>query len=416
MENGKAYRPRKGVDRREFLRVGAASVAAGYLGSPLAESLTEGESAGHVPRRRLGRTNLQVSIVGFSGCRFIDRPGGPRPQHAANSAVAKALEYGINLVDTAYAYGQGRSESMLGSALVGRRKNVVLFSRLPYGWGPKGRKSVMEAIEASLKRLGTEHIELCGFHGKALSERTADRFIENELPEYVKAKKQGKIGFIGAAGHWCTTGMMKLMKTGEMDVILVSVSPVRREFLEEVVPLARKMDIGVISMKALTGYTLDVGKLAKPSPELTDILGSSPQEFYRRVLWFSLAQDVASVVVGTQTAREVEMSAKTALAYRGLTEDEKKAMRFGAEKEAKDFCRLCNECMPCPRGIEIPDVLRLEIDARLYGLEKWARVEYHRRKFDASACDKCGQCTKKCPYGVPAQELVLRAAETLGGA
>ena len=401
------------MDRRKFLKVGAASVAAGYLTSTLSETRTEKESAGQVAKRRLGRTDLHVSIVGFSGCRLIDRAGPPLSQETADRMVAKALEYGINLVDTAYAYGRGHNENTLRKALGARRKEVIIFSRLPYGFAPRGRKSVTEAIEGSLKRLGTDHIELCGFHGKALSEQTAERFIQDELPEYVKAKREGKIGYIGASGHLCTTGVLSLLKTGEMDVIEVPVSPVRREFLEMVIPVAKKMGVGVISMKALTGYTGDLGCFAKPSAELMPIFGRSPEEFYRRVLWFSLAQDVSSVLVGTQSVQEVEASAKAALAYRGLSEDEKKAMRFGAEKEAKDFCRVCNVCLPCPEGIDVPGVLRLEINARLYGLEKWAKLEYRRRKFNASACTKCGRCTERCPYGVPAKDLVLKAAETL---
>jgi predicted aldo/keto reductase-like oxidoreductase len=402
------------IHRRDFLRVGAASLAAGYLGCYPSEALENEPSRGNMPRRRLGRTNLRVSVVGFSGCRLISRPGGALPQHTANRMVAKALGYGINLVDTAYEYGRGRNEETLRVALGRRRKDVILFSRLPYGRIPKGNKSVMEGIEGSLKRLGTEHIELYGLHGKALGSATARRFIENELGDYVKAKKQGKIGFIGLSGHLCTNGVVELMKTGEIDVIEVPVSPVRREFLESVVPLAKEMDIGVVSMKAFTGYTFDLGRLATPSAELTAVFGRSPREFYRRVLWFSLAQDVASVLVGTQSEYEVEMSGRGALAYRGLTEEEKGAMRFGKEKEAKDFCRMCNVCLPCPVGIDVPGVLRLEIDARLYGLENWAKSEYRRRELNASACTQCGRCTERCPYGLPAQKLVLKAAETLG--
>ena len=413
MEKKKAARGRRGIRRREFLKIGASSVAVGYLASPLSATLGQEDVAGQVPRRRLGRTGLGASIVGFSGCRLIDRRGPPLSQQTANRMVTTALDYGINLVDTAYAYGRGQNEHTLRIALGRRRKDVILFSRLPYGRAPRGRKSVMEAIDGSLKRLGTDRIELFGLHGKALSERTAQRFIQNELGEYVKAKEQGKIGFIGVSGHLCTTGMIELMKTGKIDVIEVPVSPVRREFLEEVIPLARRMGVGVISMKAFTGYTSELGCFARPSPELGHMFGSDPEEFCRRVLWFSLAQDVGSVIVGTQSVEEVETSAKAALAYRRLTGEEKEAMRFGAETEAKGFCRMCNVCLPCPEGIDIPGVLRLEIDARLYGLERWARAEYRRRKVDASACTKCGRCTERCPYGVPAQDLVLGAAERL---
>jgi predicted aldo/keto reductase-like oxidoreductase len=399
------------INRRRFLEVGAGSLAAGYIGSYVSQAQAQEEASGAMPKRRLGRTNLQVSIVGFSGCRLISRPGGPLPQETADHMVAKALDHGINLVDTAYEYGDGQNEKTLRVALGPRRKEVILFCRLPFGSVPKGNRTVMQATEASLKRLGTDRIEVFGFHGKALTEKTAQRFIENELGDYVKARKQGKIGFIGVSGHLCTTGVMALMKTGEIDVIEIPISPVRREFLEEVLPLAKKMDIGVISMKSLTAYTLDLGCLAKPCPELTGIFGTNPGTFYRRVLSFSFAQDVACVLVGTQSVREVEMSAEAARAYRGLTEQEEKRTKFGAEREAKDFCRMCNVCLPCPEGIAIPDILRLEIDARLYGLEKWAKLDYQRRKLNAAACTRCRRCTERCPYCVPAQDLILRAAE-----
>ena len=394
------------------MKAGAVSLAAGYL-SRCAAAAPEGEKpAGQVTKRRLGRTNLQVSIVGFAGCRLIDRKGPPLSQTTANKMVAKALEHGINLVDTAYAYGRGQNERTLRTALGRRRKDVVIFSRLPYGRVPRGNKTVLQGIEAALKRLGTDHIEVFGFHGKALSERTAERFIQDELGDYLKAKKQGKIGFIAVAGHWCTASLLTLIKTGRIDVILVPVSPIRREFLEEVIPLAKEKDVGVISMKSLTGYTRQIGRYAKPSPELSPIFGSEPQAYFRKFLSFSLAQDVASVVVGTESVHEVQMMAKTAAAYLGLSEDDKKAMRVGAEKEAKNPCRLCGVCLPCPARIEIPDVLRLEINARLYGLETWAKAEYLQRKFNASACTKCGKCTERCPYGVPAQELILKAAKS----
>jgi predicted aldo/keto reductase-like oxidoreductase len=409
MSKEEARKEIKGIDRREFLKAGAASLAAGYLAGRAA---AEGEEpAGQMAKRRLGRTNLHVSLVGFSAARMTSREGPPLSQATANEMVAKALDYGINLVDTAYQYGRGENERTLRTALGRRRKDVVISSRLPYGRVPKGNKTVLQGIEAALKRLGTDHIEVFGFHGKYLGEKTAERFIQNELGDYVKAKRQGKIGFIAVAGHWCTSSMLTLMKTGKVDVIMVSVSPIRREFLEEVVPLAKEMDIGVITMKSLTGYTRDVGRYAKPSPELTHIFGSEPQEFYRKFLSFSLVQDVASVVVGTESVREVEMMAEAGLAYRGLTDEMKKAMRIGAEKEAKNPCRLCGMCLSCPARIEIPEVLRLEADARLYGMEKWAKADYRERKFDAAACTKCGKCTERCPYGVPAQELILKAAE-----
>lgn len=193
-----------------------------------------------------------------------------------------------------------------------------------------------------------------------------------------------------------------------MEAIAVPMNPVRREFLEQVVPMAKKMDIGVIGMKVF-----HFGKLGRIVPQLADILGTDRDEFIRRTLSFSLAQDVACVIPGFTTLDEVKSAIAIGKAFKGLTPAESSAMSFGKEKSATDLCRLCGHCLPCPVKIAIPDVLRLELNARHYGLAAWSRLEYGRQKVKASACTKCGECTKKCPHGLPAMDMVLRAASTL---
>jgi predicted aldo/keto reductase-like oxidoreductase len=122
---------------------------------------------------------------------------------------------------------------------------------------------------------------------------------------------------------------------------------------------------------------------------------------------------VACVIPGFTTVEEVKTAAAVGRDFAGLSAEEEKAMSVGREKSAEKVCRICGHCLPCPARIAVPDVLRLELNARQYGLEAWSKREYARQRVRADACTECGECTKKCPHGVPAMELVLRAKSAL---
>ena len=331
-------------------------------------------------------------------------PRGPLPQKEIDAMIGHAVDQGINLIDTSYGYGRGVNEVSIGKALKGKREKMIILSKGP--WGPM--KPMKEMLETSLRRLQTDHIEIYGLHGLELSEDLAERFIARHLPDLVKAKEEGKISHIVGTGHLATTAMMRFMKTGVIDAIVVPMNPVRREFLEQVVPVARKMNIGVIGMKAF-----HFGKLSQPVPELAGMLGKDRKEFIRRTLSFSLAQDVACVIPGFTTVDEVKSAVAIGRSFEGLSAGESAVMGIGKERSATDFCRICGHCLPCPAKIAIPDILRLELNARHYRLKAWATREYSKQKVKADACVKCGECTEKCPHGLPAMEMILRAASTL---
>lgn len=399
----------RGISRRAFVQAGVVSVAGGGLvGIDALSRAAEGGSGvsqqGALPKRRLGRTGLEVSIVSFGGAALCYGPRGKLSQKEIDAIIGCAVDEGINLIDTSYGYGDGVNEVTIGNALKGKRDKVIILSKGP--WGPM--KPMKEMLETSLRRLQTDHIEIYGLHGLDLTEDLAEKFIEKHLPDLVKAKEEGKISHIAGTGHLATTAMMRFLQTGLMEVIAVPINPVRREFLEQVVPTARKMNIGVIGMKVF-----HFGKLSQPVPELAGTLGTDRDDFIRRTLRFSFAQDVACVIPGFTTIEEVKTAAAIGRDFAGLSPEEKNAMSVGKGKFTEKACRICGHCLPCPARIAVPDVLRLELNARHYGLEPWAKREYARQKVKADACTECGECTKKCPHGVPAMELVLRAKSTL---
>jgi predicted aldo/keto reductase-like oxidoreductase len=403
------------MHRREFLRRSTATAAGAFVslsrfpsgGEP--EEKDSGGERTQLPQRRLGKTGLMVSVLACGGSPFVEDVRPPVPEKTLAKILHEAMELGLNFIDTSHLYGRGYSEKAFGKAIQGRREKVVIFSRCPMGWGRSGS----EMIDESLERLQTDHIDVYGMHGTRMSEDMADRFMERLLPDLEKAKKAGKIGHIAATGHQAPTAMVKMIETGKIEVVQIPVNPFWREFLEVVLPVAKKKDVGVVAMKPLGR-----GRILGPSPEGDAILGSSLKEKLVSCIGFGLSQDLASVSIGFVHEPHLKEDIGAALSFlargdKGFSEERAKLLRPKAHESVKENCVVCNRCLPCPVRIEVPRILRLELYHRHYGLTDWAKKEYERVRTKADKCTKCGKCTEQCPYGVPAQELVLKAAKEL---
>ena len=228
-EKEKKARPAKnrgnssGFDRRDFLRRSAATAAGAFLsltGFSEVGSSEEKESAAppaQLPKRRLGKTGLMVSVVAFGGSPFCEDIRPPVPENTVVKMFHEAMGLGLNFIDTSHLYGRGHSERAFGKAIRGRRDKVVILSRCPTGWGG----SVTKMLDESLQRLGTDYIDVYGMHGTRISEDIADRFLERFLPDLEKAKKAGKIGHICVTGHQAPTAIVKLIETGKMDMVQI---------------------------------------------------------------------------------------------------------------------------------------------------------------------------------------------------
>ncbi|HID91026.1 TPA: aldo/keto reductase, partial [Candidatus Bathyarchaeota archaeon] len=86
-----------------------------------------------------------------------------------------------------------------------------------------------------------------------------------------------------------------------------------------------------------------------------------------------------------------------------------------AEALGKGFCRGCGYCQPCPQGIRIPIILRQSAYCKNYGLVEWARGRYRMVEVKADACQGCGQCKERCPYGLDVPEMLKEAQRLLSG-
>lgn len=205
-----------------------------------------------IPKRPLGKTGLQVSILGVGGYHL----GSAGSQETINEMVAKALDHGINLFDNAWEYQDGASEERLGIALKSKRDQVVLVT----GVCTYGRKKdvAMRMLEDSLTRLQTDHLDIWQVHDVVYYNDPELAYQQDGVLEALSmAKQQGKVRFAGFAGHKNPSIHLDMLNRGfHFDTVQMPVNPFDpgfRSFERSVLPLAIQKGIGVLSVKSMGG-------------------------------------------------------------------------------------------------------------------------------------------------------------------
>jgi len=222
--------------------------------------------------RRLGTSGLKVSEVGL-GCNNF---GMRIDQEATNAVVGACLDAGINFFDTADVYGGSKSEVMLGEALKGKRHEVVVATKfaMPMGAGPDrrggSRRYIMSAVEASLKRLNTDYIDLYQMHAP-----DADTPIEETLGALDDLVTQGKVRYIGNSNFtgWQIADADWVARTGHMNRFVSAqnnYSLLERKVEFEVTPACLRFGLGVLPYFPLaSGLLTGKYKRGEGAPEGT---------------------------------------------------------------------------------------------------------------------------------------------------
>jgi len=230
-----------------------------------------------VELRTVGDSGLKVSEIGL-GCNNF----GTRMNMAeAEAVVCAALDAGVTLIDTADVYGQGKSEEMLGAALEGRRHDVVLATKFGLAMGAKrggSRRYVMEAVEASLRRLKTDYIDLYQFHSP-----DADTPIEETLRALDDLVSQGKVLYLGNSnftGWRIADADWTARNSGRNRFISAQnhYNLIERGIEEEVTPACERFGLGLLPYFPLAGGMLS-GKYRRgePAPQGTRLAFWGPR-------------------------------------------------------------------------------------------------------------------------------------------
>ena len=324
--------------------------------------------------KRLGRTNLMVSEIGFGGI-----PIQRLSDEQSTTLIHRCLDLGVNFFDTAHGYGN--SEERIGRALLGRREGLVLATKSP----ARDAETFREQMELSFRRLAVEHIDLFQFHSVS-SEEGYERILVPGGPLDVarEAQAAGRIGHIGVTSHSLDLSL-ELVRSGHFETLMFPFNFVTSEPSAELIPLCREHDVGFICMKPMAGGLLANARLA-----------------------FKYLMQVPDIVPipGIETAAEIEEIVTIVEAASAFTESERQEIDRLREELGNRFCRRCDYCQPCTQFIAISMVMNLHSFARRLPQDTFLGEGVEAAVAKAETCSDCGECEPRCPYGLPVRETI----------
>lgn len=381
--------------------------------------------------RKYGKTNEQVSVLGF-GCMRLPIIGGDPTnidEEKAIEMIRHAIDKGVNYVDTAYPYhgtgmaSGGASEPFVAKALKnGYRERVKLATKLP-SWLIKTRADMDKYLNEQLERLQTDTIDFYLVH--TIGSHTWPVLKAAGITDFLdQAIKDGKIKHAGFSFHE-RVGLFKEI----IDYYDWSFCQIQYNYLDEDyqagkegLEYAAKKGLGVAIMEPLRG-----GKLAGNLPEealqffqQADIK-RTPAEWALRWVWNH--PEVSVVLSGMTAMDQVTENIKIA--------DEAQANSLTAKELAivnqvktlykekiKVNCTACAYCMPCPEGVNIPGCFTIYNDYAIFDGANEAKDRYKflydfriGSKAHASNCIECGKCETHCPQSIEIREELKNVRE-----
>src|SRR5215467_6491606 len=298
----------KDISRREFLEnVGLGAAAASTLLS-LKDIANAQSEKGILPSRTLGRTGAKVSILAFGcGSRFLMY----KDIDSATAILNHAIDLGITYLDTAYAYGDGQSETRVGKVMATRRKDVWLATKIP----DRTRDEFLRRLEASLKRLQTDHVDLVHVHSLGQAEDLEKiEAKDGALKGLMEAREQKMARFAGMTSHTNGEVMATAIQRHDLDCVQMALNASRNGRFEELaLPAANAKNLGVIAMK-ITGQEFLVGEGA----------GKADMQ---SLLRYSMSLPVTTAVVGMPKPEMLAQNVEIARGFSPLDSQEKERLR-----------------------------------------------------------------------------------------
>jgi uncharacterized protein len=308
------------INRRQFLTEVGALMGAGALAGPAALSELNpdaGVNAAGLPMRVLGRTGAKVTIVGLgSACVGHSMPGA----QAGLPVYEAALEVGINLVDTARGYDD--AESYLGAIVPRWRDRIFLTTKaMPNGaTPPEAARAMQRSFEESLRLLKTDHVDLLHIHNAGQQPPALIVAPGGPLEFVKKMKEQGKTRFVGVTGHQNVPRVAEVIKTGEVDVVMVALNFVdyhTYRFEEEVLPVARQHRCGILAMKVFGGHSRGFPGYRQRGP------AKMPADLLAQAVNYGLSvPGVTAAVLGVYSAEEARQNVAWAKQFRTVTDQQ----------------------------------------------------------------------------------------------
>jgi len=256
-----------------------------------------------IPIRTLGKTGVKVTGLGIGGYHI----GKPSDRREGIGIIRTAVDEGVNFLDNAWCYNQGRSEEIMGDALKdGYREKVFLMTK-NHG---RDKLTFQRQLDDSLRRLQTDHIDLLQFHEIIHEGEPEQIFSQGAIEEAIEAREVGKIRFIGFTGHrWPHLLQEMLAKDFSWDTIQFPTNLLDahfRSFTQQILPLVQGPEMGIIGMKSLAG-----GDILKAN--------ITPEE----AITYALSLPIDTLVSGIDSLEVLTQNLKIVRSWRPISEEKK---------------------------------------------------------------------------------------------
>jgi uncharacterized protein len=294
------------LTRRDFVKVGAVGTAALVLAPDLVASSAPSDPATipAMPTRPLGRTGHQVGLFSLGGQATLEQPGR---EEEALAIINRALDLGVNYIDTAPAYGRGVSLRYIGEVMKTRRSEVYLATKTHL----RTRDESMRLLEMNLELLQTDRLDLFQLHNIMHVEQVDQVFARGGAMEaLLEAQDQGMVRHLGLSGHYDPAPLMDCIERFDFDAILMALNPTDRylyPFADQLLPLANRKGMGVIAMKlACRGRIFRPGGLRTMSDSMR----------------YTLSHPVSTAIIGCDDVAQLEENVRIAAAFQPMDRTE----------------------------------------------------------------------------------------------
>jgi uncharacterized protein len=380
--------------------------------------------------RKLGKTNLDVSILGFGAMRLpmVGNPGGlagfdpkiPIDEERADKMVQHALDQGVNYFDTAYGYHGGQSETYIGKVLRQYRTKVMIATKLPV-WNIEKKEDFERIFNEQLKKLQTDYLDVYLIHN--LGSLFWNKLKNLGVLEFLDGlKASGRVRCVGFSFHDEIKIFKQIIDAYDWDLTQIQYNFYDQDYQagREGMKYAASRGIGVVAMEPLRG-----GKLVDKIPaEVQTIWDSakvqrSPAEWSMRWVWNH--PEIAAVLTGSSSLEQLMDHTRIIkeAAPNSLKPEELALfiqVRSLYRTMLKVDCTSCAYCMPCPNSIDIPLNFQLYNDMFLFKEPEFSTLFYNSMMPEnqrAGACVECNECMDKCPQKIDIVSQLKEAAKAL---
>jgi len=319
-----------GLERRDFLKIGTAATV-GFLArgvvAPPARALpplpSNAATPVAMPTRNLGRTGYRVGLFSLGGQAAVEQPNNA---DVAVAIVERALDLGINYIDTAAMYGgeERWSQRYIGEVMKRRRGETFLASKTH----DRTREGSLRLLEESLRLLHTDHLDLWQIHNLSRMEQVEQIFgPEGAVQALIQAREQKMVRFLGVTGHADPQLLAEAIRRFPFDTILMALNAADKHhlsFIDQLLPLAVEKQMGVIGMKVpARGRILSTWTPPPPEEQRGWMRASGPGTLQmREAIDYVFSLPVSTVIIGCDSVAQLEENVELARSFTPLSDEQ----------------------------------------------------------------------------------------------